>query len=78
MIIFKRNNMIYKFSFLGNMVGMNYMQIKKVVGKECSIIHAYLDSEAVVVRVWSAINYRKMLIFDSDDNFIGICNAVVI
>ncbi|MBQ8836249.1 MAG: hypothetical protein IJ002_01915 [Clostridia bacterium] len=52
------------------------MQIKNVVGKEHYIIHTFLDGNAVTVRVWSAVNYHKMLIFDGADNFIGICNAV--
>lgn len=74
--VFKRKHLIYKFSLLGNMAGMNYMQIKNVVGKEHYIIHTFLDGNAVTVRVWSAVNYHKMLIFDGADNFIGICNAV--
>ena len=62
-----------KFASLGNMTGKTYEDIKKVVGVESSISRKAMDDGSVVtIRQWMATGYHIVLLFDQNDNFIGI------
>jgi hypothetical protein len=62
-----------KFASLGNMSGKSYSEIKSVVGAESSIARKTTEEgEVVTIRQWMATGYHIVLLFDSNDMFIGI------
>lgn len=62
-----------KFALLGNMSGKTYNEIKKVVGVENAVSRKTTDDgQVVTIRQWMATGYHIVLLFDSEDNFIGI------
>ena len=64
-----------KFASLGNMSGKTYNEIKSVVGVENSVSRTTTDDgQVVTIRQWMATGYHIVLLFDSEDNFIGISN----
>ena len=64
-----------KFASLGDMSGKTYSEIKSVVGVENSISRTTnADGELVTIRQWMATGYHIVLLFDSEDKFIGISN----
>ena len=68
-----------KFASLGNMSGKTYAEIKSVVGPENSVSHTTNDDgEVITIRQWMATGYHIVLLFDSDDNFIGISSETAV
>lgn len=66
-----------KFASLGDMSGKTYAEIKRVVGTENSVSRKVLDDgQVVTIRQWMATGYHIVLLFDGDDNFIGISNEI--
>lgn len=64
-----------KFASLGNMSGKTYNEIKNVVEVENSVSRTTTDDgQVVTIRQWMATGYHIVLLFDSEDNFIGISN----
>jgi len=62
-----------KFASLGDMSGKTYEEIKKVVGAENSISTTVNDAgEVIKIRQWISTGYHITILFDSNDNFIGI------
>jgi hypothetical protein len=62
-----------KFLKLGDMSGMTYSQIEAVVGP-CTSQSMQLgsDRKPSVVRVWDETTYNISLMFDKNDNFVGV------
>lgn len=57
------------------MSGKTYDEIQKVVGAENSISSTVNDSgEVIKIRQWMSTGYHITLLFDANDNFIGISN----
>ena len=62
-----------KFASLGDMTGKTYAEIKNVVGVESSVSRKAMDDGSIVtIRQWMATGYHIVLLFDQNDNFIGI------
>ena len=66
-------NLARKFASLGDMSGKSYAQIKSVVGVENAVSRKAMDDGSIVtIRQWMATGYHIVLLFDSNDMFIGI------
>ena len=68
-----------KFASLGNMSGKTYAQIKSVVGPENAVSRTTTkDGKVVTIRQWMATGYHIVLMFDEQDNFIGISSETAV
>lgn len=62
-----------KFASLGDMSGKTYNEIKRVVGVENSVSSTVNDAgETIKIRQWMSTGYHITILFDANDNFIGI------
>lgn len=62
-----------KFTSLGDMSGKTYDEIRRVVGPENSVSRTTNDAgEVITIRQWISAGYHIVLLFDSEDNFVGI------
>lgn len=68
-----------KFASLGDMSGKTYTEIRNVVGTENAVSRKVTDEGVTVtIRQWMATGYHIVLLFDSDDNFIGISSETAV
>ena len=68
-----------KFASLGNMSGKTYYEIRSVVGPENAVSRTTNDrGEVVTIRQWMTTGYHIVLLFDCNENFIGISSETAV
>ena len=68
-----------KFASLGDMSGKTYAEIKSVVGTENSVSYTTdVDGKVITIRQWISTGYHIVLLFDCNDNFIGISSETAV